>query len=486
MQWLALGGDVSKGYVDFRGLCPQGCALREWSQRYDDTPAGHAAVRQALLALLRQYPEARLRVGFECSGGLERNWLRLFRDALQDTPHEVYQLNALAVKRFRDRELHGSVTDPRSARTIANYLRSGLRVADRPYEPELEGLVVRYRMTCNTRDRATQVRNELQSLLPVVHPELVQYCRRGVPGWVLELLQQYPTASALGRARVATVARLPQVTSGRAELLVTAAQQSVGALQDADTGATVVLLAQEIQRLDVQVTAAKAYLGARLEHDPVVQRLVTIPGIGLWTAVVLRLEIGSFARFRKVASLIAFAGLDPVYHHSGDGELRHGISKRGRSEIRAALYMAVLTCLRYNLPVQAYYRRLVASGKKVAVALTACMSKLLRIAYACVRTDTDFAAQHEAQLAAQRALPVGTAAPPSVVIPAATAPPAETVAELATATVSAPVSWREAKKRRAASAPPAGKTRKTRGHAAAPLDDTPPVVAGQLYATPSG
>jgi len=476
MQWLSLGGDVSKGYADYRCLDPRGRVLSEWSVRYDDTPEGHASVRSALQTLLQQYPEAQLRVGLECSGGLERNWLHLFLACLRDTPHQVYQLNALAVKRFRDRELHGSVTDARSALTIARYLHSGLRSADRPYEPGLAGLTVRYRTTCKTRERGTQVRNELQSLLPAVHPELVQYCRHGVPDWVLALLQQYPTTGALGRVRSATVARLPQITLDRAELLVAAAKGSVGALQDEDTGATVAYLAAEAQRLDAQVAAAKEYLGQRLQADPLVRRLVTIPGIGQWTAVVLRLEIGTFARFANVASLIAFAGLDPAYHQSGDGEVRFRISKRGRSEIRAALYMSVLSGVRHNPPVRAFYQRLVGRGKRSGVALTACMAKLLRIAFACVRTDEDFDPQHEAQLAAQRPAAAGRAASTHVLLAPERPVPALT----------APISAREAKKRKAASAPPAGEPRQIRGHAAARTDDTRPAAGSQPPALASG
>lgn len=478
MRLLALGVDVSKGYADFRGLDPDGRPLRTCAARYDDTPAGHAAVRTLIQGLLAQYPDAQLRIGVEGSGGLERNWLHLFLACLPRALHQVYQLNPLAVKRFRDRELHGSVTDARSAHALAEYLRGGLRPADRPFAPVGEGLVVRYRSTRNTQERATQLRNELQNLLPAVQPALVAYCRRGFPAWVLTLLTRYPTAAQLARVRPATLARLPYVTPRRAELLRAAAKQSVGALQDADTGATVAALAAEIRRLDAQVEAAKAYFGQRLALDPIVQRLVTIPGIGLWTAVLLRLEVGSFDRFPSASSLIAFAGLDPRYHQSGDGEQHFRISKRGRSAIRAGLYMAVLSAIRYNPPVQAFYRRLVAAGKTTGVALTACMGKLLRIAYACVTTETDFTPDHEAQRVA-RQVPArvsgNTAAPATAPGAAPEAPtvPAPTLLETKQAstptpvTEEAPVTWREARKRKAASAPPAEKFRQVRGRAAA-------------------
>lgn len=501
MRVLTLGVDVSKGYADFHGLDPDGRPLRSCAARYDDTPSGHAAVRTLLENLLAHYPEAQLRVGVEGSGGLERNWLHLFQHCLPAAPPQVYQLNPLAVKRFRDRELHGSVTDARSAQAIAQYLRAGLRSADRPFEPNLEGLVVRYRSTLNIQERATQLRNELQNLLPAVQPALVPYCQRGFPAWILTLLTRYPTAAQLARVRPATLARLPYVTPRRAESLVAAAKQSVGALQDTDTGATVAYLAGEIQRLDAQVVAAKAYLGTRLENDPIVRRLVTLPGIGLWTAVLLRLEVGTFDRFPSASALIAFAGLDPRYHQSGDGEQHFRISKRGRSAIRGGLYMAVLSAIRYNPPVQAFYRRLVAAGKLTGVALTACMGKLLRQAYACVTTETDFNPEYEAQRAASRP-PVGypgAAAEPPTAAVAPVLPPApladgapsapeaalaeQLASELAAVVDAAPVTWREARKRKAAHTPPAGKNPQVRGREAAQTQHSaspspPPTAVG--------
>ena len=465
MMILSLGLDVSKGYADGVFLDPAGRRLPPCSGRFDDTPTGHAAVRQALSELAAQYPDARFRLGLEASGGLERNWLATLvawtqEPGQQARAHAVYHLNALAVKRFRDRELHGSTTDARSARAIAEYLRTSLRPADRPYVPREEGLLVRYRFLCNTRDRAVQLQNELHALLPAVHPDLVQYCRKGFPDWVLRLLAKYPTAPSLARARPITLARIPYLTQERALALVAAAKTSVAALGDGASGATVTALAQEIQRLQTQVAALKAELGAQLEHDPVVRRLVTIPSIGLWTAVVLRLELGDFDRFRSAAALVSYAGLDPRYHESGDGTSRYSISKRGRREVRAALYMAAFSGLQWNPVLQAFYQRLVGQGKLSSVALTACMAKLLRLAYACVTTERDWDPDYEARRRQERA---------AATTPTATVAPTVPDAQVAPASGSlqAPVSRREAQRRRAATRPQAGRTRRERGPSAA-------------------
>ena len=458
MTVIYLGGDISKGYVDAKLLNEAGSELAG-SRRYDDTPAGHAALQEALLKVQARYPQGvSWEIGVEASGGLERNWLRFFTTFV-GANGRVYRLNPLAVRRYRERELHQSVTDPASARDLALYLRSGRRRAEHPYEPQLEGSFVLYRVVCNQIDRSTQLQNELQTLLPSVHPDLVQYCRKGFPEWVLRVLARYPTSPSLSRASAVTLARIPYVTAGRATHLIAAAKASVAALRDPQTGRAVLTLAKEILRLEHEISQLKRELQQQLEDDRTVQLLVTIPGIGLWTAVQLRLELGHMDRFPTADAVVAFAGLDPSYHQSGDGNVTYAISKRGRKEIRAALYMSALTAIRFNPAIRAFYERLLAHGKRKDVALVACMAKLLRIAYACVISGQEFDGERHERVRAryEQARQAAQAAKPSA--PAAVSP--------GLGSLQAPVSDREAKRRKAAAAPQKGGSPRVRGHGAA-------------------
>lgn len=482
---IYLGGDASKGYADFAFLNEAGSRLAG-SARYDDTPTGHAALQAVLAGFRTRYPneDLRLEIGLEASGGLERNWLHMLGTVTRGTSSRVYQLNPLVVKRFRERELHDNVTDARSAQAIALYLRSGRRRAEVPHEPELEPALTLYRTICNQVDRGAEIKNELQALLPVVHPDLVQFCRKQLPRWVLTLLARYPTAPQLARARSKTVAQLPYVTAGRAESVIGAAKTSVASLGGAETGVAITTLAKDILRLDTQVKGLKADLIRRLRHDETVQVLTTIPGIGPWVAVVLRLEIGRFDGFANAPSVVAFSGLDPHYHRSGDGEVRCSISKRGRAHVRAALFLATLTAIRYNPAIRDFYQRLRAAGKLGMVAVTACMAKLLRIAYACAVSGEAFdperhravAARYEAAAVARVDSGPGDSAPASAATPAC-------------GSLQAPVSSREAqRRRRAAAVPPTGVNRQARGHGATPRrhDTAPEAVTASPRAAGDG
>ena len=107
------------------------------------------------------------------------------------------------------------------------------------------------------------------------------------------------------------------------------------------------------------------------------------PGVGpvlSSTMTALVPELGKLNR-KEIASLI---GVAPFNNDSGKGE-RKRTTWGGRATVRAVLYMASLSAIRYNPVIGAFYARLVAKGKPAQVALVACMRKLLTILNAMAR-----------------------------------------------------------------------------------------------------
>ena len=91
-------------------------------------------------------------------------------------------------------------------------------------------------------------------------------------------------------------------------------------------------------------------------------------------------ELGTIDR-RKIASL---GGLAPHPNESGN-KIGYRYTRGGRSDIKPVLFMAAMTAARSHSPLGEFYRKLVASGKKKMVALTALMRKILVIANAKIR-----------------------------------------------------------------------------------------------------
>lgn len=454
---IFVGMDISKGYADLHATNRSHSVLAK--TRVDDTATGHQAVRHLLGEWLQRNPLTHVLVGVESSGGLERNWVSMLRKF--DARVTALVLNPLIVKRFLSQDLHRSVTDAHSAAGIARYLADGMRLYQSQSDPGDDGLREIYRCVGAANHRLTVVKNQLQGLLPRVHPDLVQFTRSGFPHWVLEVLVRYPTAAALARARISALARIPHVTEARARALVTAAKDSVASQTDAYTGSVIIVLAREIRNQIQVIDDLKAALCTGLGDDRAVHVMTTIAGIGQWTAVSLRIEIGRIERFPNAEALTAYAGLDPRIHQSGDTQRRMRISKCGSRRIRAALYMATLTAIRVNPIIAAFYERLRAAGKPTKVCLTACMRKLLHIIYACWLSDRPFDPMYEEKRRAERRAH-----------PAQTMPPEKNVTEDAQSNetptaIAAPVSRREAQRRKAATVPQTRITRVMRGPGAA-------------------
>ena len=111
--------------------------------------------------------------------------------------------------------------------------------------------------------------------------------------------------------------------------------------------------------------------------------LVSFPGVGNTLARTLLAEVpelGTLSR-REIASL---AGLAPFTRQSGRWKGKSMIGG-GRAPLRAALYMAALSAIRCNRPLQAFYQRLLSIGKPKMVALIAVARKILTILNAMLR-----------------------------------------------------------------------------------------------------
>jgi len=106
-----------------------------------------------------------------------------------------------------------------------------------------------------------------------------------------------------------------------------------------------------------------------------------IKGIGYYTLLVI-LPLIATSKNKTVKEIQSYIGLNPVRFESGTSVIkRPKISKRGNGTARKVLYMSAMVAIRVNEIIKQKYERLINSGKKKRVALTACMAHLLRAIY---------------------------------------------------------------------------------------------------------
>jgi transposase len=153
------------------------------------------------------------------------------------------------------------------------------------------------------------------------------------------------------------------------------------------TGAVAKGIREHIAWLDKRIARADDGLAAAVAASPVWRAtddlLRGVPGVGPATARTLIAELPELGTLtgKRIAALV---GVAPVASDSGQRRGKRHIAG-GRGGVRAALYMACLSAVRYNPVLRDFYRRLRQGGKAGKVALVAAMRKLLVILNAMVR-----------------------------------------------------------------------------------------------------
>lgn len=145
-------------------------------------------------------------------------------------------------------------------------------------------------------------------------------------------------------------------------------------------------LQKQIQVITKKMEAlTKEHEGELLDH------LVSIPGIGKKTAIVLIVLSNGFKKFSNYKQLSAYIGLSPRIYESGTSvKGKAKICKMGMSSSRAMLYMCAWSACRYNKGCRELYERLLAKGKAKPLALIAVANKLLKQAFAIATNNTSY------------------------------------------------------------------------------------------------
>lgn len=86
----------------------------------------------------------------------------------------------------------------------------------------------------------------------------------------------------------------------------------------AQAGWVVEQMLQQIDRLREQIEQFEVRLRALVKVTPDMQRLMSLPGVGVILAATISLEVGVVSRFPNAEHLAAYAGTTPRVHSSGD------------------------------------------------------------------------------------------------------------------------------------------------------------------------
>ncbi|MEK9138555.1 MAG: IS110 family transposase [Bacteroidota bacterium] len=386
MSHYYLGIDASKGYADFVLLNEHKAPVAKGFQ-LDDTSSGHHHLLTYLQEFVTAHPNVTISAALESTGGYENNWYRRLSALSQQLPLRVARLNPARVKHNSQASAKRNRTDQISAQDVAEYL---VTHPDKVIYNEPEGHAQLRRVWSQIQmlvKQKTQLLNHLESALYSSMPELLSFCRHGVPRWLLNVLVEYPTYQQLQRA---PLTQIPYVSTLKAQQLLARIEEGIGGSTPL-SGHIISTLATQILTLDQQITRTKKYLEKNCPHmNEQVTLLCSFKGIGTYSAVGLLVYIGAINRFPSVKQLVSYFGIHPVFKQSGDGTWGNHMSKQGAADVRALLYMVAWSALQHNPLIKDLYARSRAKGMHANAALGVCMHKILRIVYGMLTHNTPF------------------------------------------------------------------------------------------------
>jgi len=386
-----LGIDASKGYSDFALLGKNKQPLEEAFQ-LDDTRSGHNRLKELLQHFIAVHKISLLYCGIESTGGFENNWYAAFIEMSKSMPVKIARLNPSGVKKNIEAGLNRNITDALSARYIAEYLVSHTE------KTSYEGQDTKYAsfrdvQTCLNlqKKQSTQMINELKMVLYSSFPEMVRFCKDSIPTWVLEMLILYPVPACFIKLKPERLAKIRHITLGKAEDIIEKAKTSIASRPDATREFIIKSLARQILQKQEAIKDFKGFLAVNCT-GPEVDLLQTIKGVGAYSAASIMVEIEDIKRFPSAKHLASYFGLHPELKQSGDKKVSR-MSKKGRPAIRATLYMCAQTAVVHDPHLKKIYHNHRSKGKTHRAAIGIVMHKLLRIVWGILSSNKPYDAR---------------------------------------------------------------------------------------------
>lgn len=168
--------------------------------------------------------------------------------------------------------------------------------------------------------------------------------------------------------------------------------------KQASRAAEVRPLVDVLETLDRSIEEFDGELEELSEESELVQRLRTVPGVGVVTSLRYVAALDEASRFANGAAVGSYLGLVPSEHSSGQSRRRGSITKAGCAPVRGVLVQAAWAAFRSrhrNDPMMQWAREVARRrGKKIAVVALA--RKLSGVLFALWRDGTAYDPQRAA------------------------------------------------------------------------------------------
>jgi len=307
-------------------------------------------------------------------------------------------INPLLITNFARLSLRKTKTDKKDAFTIAQFLLahkdSLSKVAFSQKSQDLKDLA-RERESLTVM--ISGLKNDIRRLLKMTFPELEHRCKIFTET-VLQLLIKFPSARIITTVKPREIAKaLIHVEGKRKRVLISAEEiiQMAKTSVASDSPAKELILSEKISTLlyleekkkEITGVLVKTCQSMRVDDLKI---LTSIDGIKQINGSTFLAELGEMNHFKSHKHVIAFAGLDPSVHQSGQYEGTSRISKRGNRHLRRVIFLMTTCVVRSNNVFRLYFLKRKAEGLPPKKAILATAHKLLRVLFAMLTTRSYF------------------------------------------------------------------------------------------------
>jgi transposase len=280
-------------------------------------------------------------------------------------------------------------SDYKDAKVIADLIRNGKYSEPKLPTKEYAELRILMNLREKVSDNLTQAKSRIGNWFDRFFPEYASVFKDWDGKVSLMTMRAFPLPADIVAkgARDVLAHWRTEVKRGigikRAEALYAAAVASIG-LTEGVVAARMELstLLGQFDLFNEQLEAIMAKVMEILENIPGTAEMLTIPGIGVLTVAGFRAEVGDLNHYDHGQQIIRLAGLNLMENSSGIRKGQTGITKRGRSRLRAILFRAIMPMVAKNKEFQALHRYFTTRRQnplKKKQSLIALCGKLIRV-----------------------------------------------------------------------------------------------------------
>lgn len=390
MPSVFVGIDVSKEFSTAQGLDKNSKKL--FYLRFAMNSEGFFG----LLKMMMKHAESvtDVRVAMESTGCYHINLFSF----LSSTGVLCVVVNPLLITNFTRLSLRKTKTDKKDALTIAQFLFAN--------ETSLSTIVFS-QDTQDLKDLAREresltvliagMKNDIKRLLQGTFPELEKLCNP-YGETMLHFLRQFPSARLVRAAKQKDIAKALICPNEKRKRVVVSVDDIIASAKTSVASASAakeLILSEKISTLlylqekNERITEVliETCESLRIEELDIIR---SVDGVNDITGSTFLAELGDINKFNSYKHVIAFAGLDPSIHQSGQYEGRSTISKRGNRHLRRVIFLMTLCAVRSKNKFREYFLRRKQEGLPPKKAILATAHKLIRVIFAMLSNKTLF------------------------------------------------------------------------------------------------